>query len=151
MDLRKIRKLIEIFNASKLGEIEIREGEESIRLTKAVQPVAAHPQHMIVAEPQTLPMPSPELEEIEIDTDLSDGTSEIKSPMVGTFFAAAAPGDPPFVSEGDFVEVGQPICLIEAMKIFNQIEAEQSGTIVKVLKQDREPVEYGEPIFLIRE
>ena len=149
MDLRKIRKLIEIFNASKLSEIEIREGDESIRLTRSLT-ISASPQTTTV-DPTVVHVPSPELDDIPMDDGDLDDTIAVNSPMVGTFFAAASPSDPPFVSVGDRVEVGQPLCLIEAMKIFNQIEAEQSGTIVKVLKEDRDPVEYGEPIFLLSE
>ena len=149
MDLRKIRKLIEIFNASKLSEIEIREGDESIRLTRSLT-ISASPQTTTV-DPTVVHVPSPELDDIPMDDGDLDDTIAVRSPMVGTFFAAASPSDPPFVSVGDRVEVGQPLCLIEAMKIFNQIEAEQSGTIVKVLKEDRDPVEYGEPIFLLSE
>lgn len=149
MDLRKIRKLIEIFNASKLSEIEIREGDESIRLTRSLT-ISASPQTTTV-DPTVVHVPSPELDDIPMDDGDLDDTIAVNSPMVGTFFAAASPSDPPFVSVGDRVEVGQPLCLIEAMKIFNQIEAEQSGTIVKVLKEDRDPVEYGEPMFLLSE
>lgn len=150
MDLRKIRKLIEIFNASKLSEIEIREGDESIRLTRLLGVSASPP--VAATEPAVVQVPSPGFDDMPVDDgDLDDGTFAVKSPMVGTFFAAASPSDPPFVSVGDRVEVGQPLCLIEAMKIFNQIEAERGGTIVKVFKEDRDPVEFGEPIFLLRQ
>ncbi len=151
MDLRKIRKLIEIFNASKLSEIEIREGEESIRLTRTATPVAAAPQAVPVAAPEVISVPMPHLEQVAVDEEVDEGTFPVESPMVGTFFSAASPSDDPFVSVGDRVKVGQPLCLIEAMKIFNQIEAERSGTVVKVLKENRDPVEYGEPLFLLKD
>ncbi len=146
MDLRKIRKLIEIFEVSNLSEIEIQEGEESIRLTRNLTVVSEASATEIVAAPQ-------KVSEIELDDDVSEdeGTFAVLSPMVGTFFAAASPTDDPFVSVGDEVHTGQPLCLIEAMKIFNQIEAERDGTIVKILKHSGDPVEFGEPLFLLSE
>ncbi|MDE0309175.1 MAG: acetyl-CoA carboxylase biotin carboxyl carrier protein [Acidiferrobacterales bacterium] len=146
MDLRKVRKLIEIFNTSKLSEIEIREGEESIRLTRTPTITQAP-----YAVPEVQPAVSPAPGGSQFDEQEDSDTFAVESPMVGTFFASASPDDSPFVSVGDSVSVGDPLCLIEAMKIFNQIEAEQSGTIVRILKQDHDPVEFGEPIFLLRE
>ena len=148
MDLRKIRKLIEIFNASKLSEIEIREGDESIRLTRTPVIVADH-QLSHTATPAI--KSSLHLEDIREDDDEIDDTFPVLSPMVGTFFSSAAPDADPFVKVGDQVELGQPLCIIEAMKLFNSIEADRSGTIVKVLKENGEPVEYGEPLFLLSE
>ncbi len=148
MDLRKIRKLIEIFNASKLSEIEIREGDESIRLTRTPVNVADH-QLSHTATPAI--KSSLHLEDIREDDDEIDDTFPVLSPMVGTFFSSAAPDADPFVKVGDQVELGQPLCIIEAMKLFNSIEADRSGTIVKVLKENGEPVEYGEPLFLLSE
>ncbi len=148
MDLRKIRKLIEIFNASKLSEIEIREGEESIRLTRTPVIVTDH-QLSHTATPATKSLVH--LEDIPEDDDEMDDTFPVLSPMVGTFFSSAAPDADPFVKVGDQVELGQPLCIIEAMKLFNSIEADRSGTIVKVLKENGDPVEYGEPLFLLSE
>lgn len=148
MDLRKIRKLIEIFNASKLSEIEIREGDESIRLTRTPVIVADH-QLSHTATPATKSLVH--LEDIPEDDDEMDDTFPVLSPMVGTFFSSAAPDADPFVKVGDQVELGQPLCIIEAMKLFNSIEADRSGTIVKVLKENGDPVEYGEPLFLLSE
>ena len=148
MDLRKIRKLIEIFNASKLSEIEIREGEESIRLTRTPVIVAEH-QLSHTATPAI--ESSVHLEDIQEDDDEMDDTFPVLSPMVGTFFSSASPDADPFVKVGDQVELGQPLCLIEAMKLFNSIEADRSGTIVKVLKENGDPVEFGEPLFLLSE
>ena len=150
MDLRKVRKLIEIFNASKLSEIEIREGDESIRLTRTPT-ITTVPAQVSGVDPEYVHVSPADPGDIEIEDQDEADTFAVKSPMVGTFFAAASPTDPPFVSVGDSVNIGDPLCLIEAMKIFNQIEAEHSGTIVKVLKEDHDPVEYGEPIFLLRE
>ena len=148
MDLRKIRKLIEIFNASKLSEIEIREGEESIRLTRTPVIVADH-QLSHTATPAI--ESSVNLEDIQEDDDEMDDTFPVLSPMVGTFFSSASPDADPFVKVGDQVELGQPLCIIEAMKLFNSIEADRSGTIVKVLKENKDPVEFGEPLFLLSE
>ena len=148
MDLRKIRKLIEIFNASKLSEIEIREGDESIRLTRTPAIVADH-QLSHTATPAI--ESSVHLEDIREDDDEMDDTFSVLSPMVGTFFSSASPDADPFVKVGDQVELGQPLCLIEAMKLFNSIEADRIGTIVKVLKENGDPVEFGEPLFLLSE
>jgi len=149
MDLRKIRKLIEIFNASKLSEIEICEGEESIRLTRTVTLMQ---DGQISATDIRSAGDYPVLPGID-DTDgepAEDGYV-ISSPVVGTFYAAASPDDEPFVSAGDKVEVGQALCLIEAMKIYNEIESECSGTVKRVLKKNGDPVEFGEPLFIITE
>ena len=148
MDLRKIRKLIEIFHASKLGEIEIREGEESIRMTRAAP---AAPETVIVNPVPSHGVPAPELQDIVIDDDAPPEGQLITSPMVGTFYCAASPSDDPLVSVGDKVEIGQVLCLIEAMKIFNQIEADRSGVVQKILKQDHDPVEFGETLFILGE
>ena len=148
MDLRKIRKLIEIFNASKLSEIEIREGDESIRLTRTPVIVADH-QLSHTATPAI--ESSVLLEDLPEEDDGMDDTFPVLSPMVGTFFSSASPDADPFVKVGDQVELGQPLCLIEAMKLFNSIEADRSGTIVKVLKENGDPVEFGEPLFLLSE
>ncbi len=150
MDLRKIRKLIEIFNVSNLSEIEIHEGDDSIRLTRTLTVVSDATTQPVVHVPAQA---SPSLGEIDIEEDagIDENHFSVLSPMVGTFFCAATPTDEPFVTVGDEVSVGQPLCLIEAMKIFNQIEAERSGTIVKILKENGDPVEYGEPMFVLSE
>lgn len=143
MDLRKIRKLIEIFNASNLGEMEIRNGDECIRLTSVAAASSSQP---TVPLPAVETAPSSSIGEVG-----SEDSFPILSPMVGTFYAATSPQDSPLVAVGDKVSVGQPICFIEAMKIFNQIESDESGMIVSVLKDDGDPVEFGEALFLIRE
>ena len=148
MDLRKIRKLIEIFNASKLSEIEIHEGEESIRLTRTPAIVADHQlSHTATPAIESLA----HLEDIQEDDDEMDDTFPVLSPMVGTFFSSASPDADPFVKVGDQVELGQPLCIIEAMKLFNSIEADRTGTIVKVFKENGDPVEFSEPLFLLSE
>ena len=150
MDLRKIRKLIEIFNHTNLTEIEIHEGEESIRLSRATSTLPGSPQQQVVH----VPMPDTQsVSEIHVDDDEveDEHTISVLSPMVGTFFSSPSPTDDAFVKVGDSVTEGQPLCLIEAMKIFNQIEAEHSGTVLKILKDNGDPVEYGEPLFILSE
>ena len=150
MDLRKIRKLIEIFNASNLSEIEIQEGEDSIRLTRASYSVP--PSGVQPSAPSTEKAPA--LGDIVIEEDADESAIDgftILAPMVGTFFTSSSPDDEAFVKVGDEVSQGQPLCLIEAMKIFNQIEAERDGIVVKILKENGDPVEYGEPLFLMSE
>ena len=148
MDLRKIRKLIEIFHATELTEIEIHEGEESIRLTRGARglPEVVHQPVQGVE-----PVPAKSLEDIQIDEEEESEHFIVRAPMVGTFFLAPSPDQEPFVKVGDKIQKGEALCLIEAMKIFNQIESEYEGTIMNILKEDGEPVEYGEPLFFIGE
>ena len=149
MDLRKIRKLIEIFHVTELTEIEIHEGEESIRLTRGVRGVP-EVVHQPVQGMDSVPAKS--LEDIQLDEEIEESEHfTVRAPMVGTFFLAPSPDQEPFVKVGDKVQKGEALCLIEAMKIFNQIESEYDGTIVNILKEDGEPVEYGEPLFVIGE
>ncbi len=143
MDLRKIRNLIEIFDSSNLSEIEIRDGEESIRLSRVAKVGSEQP---TVALPPAGSAPNFKIDEVVGDESLS-----ILSPMVGSFYAATSPEDSPLVKVGDKVTEGHPICVIEAMKIFNQIESEHSGTIVEILKKDGDPVEFGEVLFRLKE
>lgn len=149
MDLRKVRKLIEIFNDSRLAEMEIREGEESIRLTRAVKG-APQVEHSLIPH-----SPATEIDDSgkpdTADSKMFEGAQEIISPMVGTFYRASTPGAENFVEIGDRVVPGQTLCLIEAMKIYNQIESSYNGIVVKIFKESGDPVEYGEPIFLIQE
>lgn len=150
MDLRKIKKLIELLEHSNLSEMEIKEGEESIRLSRTssvVSPTAA-------VTTTTIPVPSPGSAARPVESAVSVATEipeghHIRSPMVGTFYAAPKPGAKPFVQVGSKVQVGDTLCVIEAMKIFNQIEADKSGTVVAVLKENGDPVEYGESLFVL--
>lgn len=150
MDLRKIKKLIDLLEASNLTEIEIREGEESVRLSRvsaatttvvqaAPMPTAALP--TVTAAPAA---PS----EPPAASELPAGTT-VRSPMVGTFYTSANPDAPPFVSVGQSIKVGDTLAIIEAMKMFNPIEAEVSGTVVAVLATSGQPVEFDEPLFVI--
>ncbi len=151
MDIRKVKKLIELLEESGISEIEIKEGEESVRISRAIStPMMAAPAPVAqVAMPQApaaLPMgmaaePVPEIEE---------GTV-INSPMVGTYYASPSPGSPAFVSIGQSVKPGDTICIVEAMKILNQIECEITGTIKKMLVEDGQPVEFGQPLMVVDE
>lgn len=146
MDIRKIKKLIELIEDSDIAEIEIHEGEESVRLSRtssAAPLIAAAPAAVPAAAPAAA-APAAEEEQAEQLTG-----HVIHSPMVGTFYRAASPGAKPFVEVGQNVSNGQTLCIIEAMKILNQIEADISGTITKILVENGQPVEYNEPLFVI--
>jgi acetyl-CoA carboxylase biotin carboxyl carrier protein len=143
MDIRKIKKLIEIIEESGIAEIEIKEGEEFVRISRysaAPAPVAYAPQP---AAPVAAPAPASTAGEEVISGHV------VKSPMVGTFYRSATPGAKPFTDVGQKVQAGDTLCIIEAMKILNQIEADKSGTITKILVENAEPVEYGQPLFVI--
>lgn len=154
MDIRKIKKLIELLEESSLSEIEIVEGEESLRITRAITmaPVAA-PQ--VVAAPPTAVAASPAAAVPDAaagaaeDEGIPDG-QVVRAPMVGTFYSASSPEAEPFISKGQTVSMGDTLCIIEAMKMFNQIEADISGTVVAVLAENGQPVEYDQPLFVIR-
>lgn len=147
MDIRKVKKLIELLEESQLSEIEISEGEESIRLSRFTN----LPPPMPVAAPVPAPAASPVPAAAPVAAAVSDDPAghKVASPMVGTFYASSSPDAPPFVTVGTTVEEGETLCIIEAMKIFNPIEAEHSGVIRKVLKSSGDPVEFGETLFII--
>ncbi len=153
MDIRKIRKLIELIETSGVTEIEIHEGEDSVRLScfpnstqvvmqptpqviQSTTPLQTSPQ---VTSPVALPEPTHKETKGHI----------IKSPMVGTFYKASSPTSKPFVEEGEMVSEGDILCIIEAMKILNQITADKTGIVTKILVENGAPVEYGEPLFVI--
>ena len=149
MDIRKIKKLIELLEESSLTELEIVEGEESVRLMRGGQAQA-----MPFAQPQMIaPAPAAITPVVDQPKDEEDQVPEgelVLSPMVGTFFAASGPGAEPFVSMGQRVGVGDTLCIIEAMKMFNQIEADVAGTVVAILVENGQPVEYDQPLFVVR-
>ena len=152
MDIRKIKKLIELLEESNLTEIEILEGEESVRLIRGgmVQqtiPVAPLQPPTAIAAPATTPVAEPVAEE---DEDQIPEGEAVLAPMVGNFYAASGPEAQPFVKMGQSVGVGDTLCIIEAMKMFNQIEADVSGTVVAILAENGQPVEYDQPLFVIR-
>jgi len=151
MDIRKIKKLIELLEDSDVSEIEIVEGEESVRIARATgvtyaaaAPVAAQAPATVAAPPAA----SAAQEPVAADDPMPPGTI-MESPMVGTFYRSSTPTSKAFVEIGQSVNKGDTICIIEAMKIMNQIEAEISGTVRAVLVEDGQPVEYGEPLIVI--
>ncbi|UHD18410.1 acetyl-CoA carboxylase biotin carboxyl carrier protein [Thiocapsa bogorovii] len=150
MDIRKVKKLIELLEQSDVAEIEIHEGEESVRISRHGS--SAMPMYM----PQAMPMgigaapaavPAAKAGD-EDDVEEMEG-EVVRSPMVGTFYRAPSPGSKPFVEEGQSVKAGETLCIIEAMKILNQIECEQGGTIRRILVENGQPVEYNQPLFVI--
>jgi acetyl-CoA carboxylase biotin carboxyl carrier protein len=150
MDIRKVKKLIELLEESKVSEIEIHEGEESVRISRhggVTQTIMQMPGSIDQAHNHTsVTSPSP----VTQQTAAAIETGHIvKSPMVGSFYASASPEAAPLVEVGQTVEVGDVICIIEAMKIMNQIEADASGVISKVLAKNGDPVEFGQPLFVI--
>ncbi len=156
MDIRKVKKLIEMLEESSLAEIEIREGEESIRISRAgsaAQPavthvtthhVGGHSQQAAPAAPAALAA-TPALV-VEPAAPTGHG---VKSPMVGTFYRSPSPGAKSFVEIGDSVAVGDTLCIIEAMKMMNEIESDKAGIVKAILKQNGEPVEFGENLYII--
>lgn len=152
MDLRKIKKLIELLEESQLAEIEIHEGEESVRLIRYhAQPSAPQAFHVPAAPVQPVAAPAFGAEPAEADEEQGLPEGEIvRSPMVGTYYSAPNPESAPFVKVGASVSVGDTLCLIEAMKMFNQIESEISGKVMTVLVEDGQPVEFDEPLFVIK-
>ena len=148
MDLRKVKKLIELVQSTGIAEIEIREGEECIRITresnKSTQMIAAAPAAPVVAAADAPAEAAP----VAPVTPAADKHA-IKSPMVGTVYLSATPGSKAFVEVGQTVKAGDVICLIEAMKMFNQIEADKSGTITARLVDNGTPVEFNQPLFTI--
>ncbi len=148
MDIRKIKKLIELLEESGLAELEISEGEESVRIARFAQGAsivapgaqAAMPAPAAPAQSAAPPAPAPAERRDE---------NLVTAPMVGTFYGSPAPGAKPFVEIGQEVRVGQVLCIIEAMKMMNQIESERAGKVVAVLAKNGEPVEFGQPLFAI--
>jgi len=150
MDIRKVKKLIEMLENSNLEEIEIQEGEESVRLVKGNSRVPSSSYAQPAAVPKETP-PTSSFDESAPETikkENKDGNF-INSPMVGTFYASASPGSKPFVSVGDKVNEGDVVCIVEAMKMMNEIKSEFSGKIISIKVENSEPVEYGQALFEI--
>jgi len=155
MDLRKVKKLIELLEESNLNELEISEGEESIRLSRGAPAAPAAPAPVPAAPPAEAPPSAATRYAGQEDSDSARASDipsghQVTSPMVGTYYAAPEPDAPPFVSVGSKVQAGDTLCVIEAMKIFNQIEADTTGTVVHIQKDSGEAVEYGELLFVIQ-
>lgn len=151
MDIRSIRKLIEIVEQSDIAEIEIKEGEHNIRITRSKEPIMMQaPAQMAYHSAPAPSAPVAASETPKADAAPAEVSGHaIPSPMVGTFYSAPSPDANPFVSVGDQVSVGDTLCIIEAMKIMNPIEADVSGTIKKIMIQNAEPVEFGQALFII--
>lgn len=158
MDIRKVKKLIELLDESGIAEIEITEGEESVRISRHSHGYAAQMPPPVYMQPPPAPAPQPLASEPQgavapaPDKAATEGDEEgfeVTAPMVGTFYSAASPGSAPFVQVGDRVDQGDTLCIVEAMKMMNQIEAEVSGTIKSIRVQNGEPVEYGQVLFVI--
>jgi len=152
MDLRKIKKLIDLLEESNLAELEIKEGEETVRLSRipkgavTAMPAAA-PVHQVRVEPPEAAAPAVSAAPAA-DKSLPEG-HVVTAPMVGTFYASSNPEAPAFVKVGQKVKVGDTLGIIEAMKMFNQIEADAAGTVLAVLVSNGQPVEFDEPLFVI--
>jgi acetyl-CoA carboxylase biotin carboxyl carrier protein len=148
MDLRKLKKLIDLVEDSGIAELEITEGEEKVRISRYGQqaPQMMHyaPQQQMMAVPAQAGLPAA----APAEPAQPEG-HVVKSPMVGSFYRASAPGAKPFVEVGQSVSAGETLCIIEAMKLLNEIEADQGGVIKAILVENGQPVEYGEPLFII--
>ena len=152
MDIRKVKKLIEMLENSNLEEIEIQEGEESVRLVKSNGNINTVSSAQSIAVPQTSTSvtSSEDNQSEEVDQQSEEGNF-ITSPMVGTFYASASPGAKPFINVGDLVAEGDVVCIVEAMKMMNEIKSEFSGKVVSIKVENSEPVEYGQALFEIAE
>ena len=151
MDLRKIKKLMELLEESGIAEIEVKEGEESIKLSRNIgSPVA--PVQQMMQQPSI-----PQQQAAQITTQVEDKSDDsvnknrntVNSPMVGTFYASASPESKPFVTKGQSVKKGDTLCILEAMKMMNQVQAESDGKILEILVENAEPVEFDQPLFVI--
>jgi len=157
MDLRKLKTLIDLVSESNISELEITEADGKVRIVKS-DPAAVAAGPIAYAAPLVAPAPvaaampaaaAPAVAAAPADAPAAPAGHTVKSPMVGTFYGAASPGAKPFVEVGSTVKEGEPICIIEAMKIMNEIEADKSGTVTKILCANGQPVEFGQPLFII--
>ena len=152
MDVRKIQKLISLLEGSDVAEIEIKEGEDSVRISR-LNPAMAMP--AMAPMPQQYYAPAPMAAAAPVAAETAPATPKapsghvVESPMVGTFYRASSPGSKSFVELGQSVKVGDTLCIIEAMKMLNQIQADKAGTIQAILVENEQPVEFGQPLFII--
>jgi acetyl-CoA carboxylase biotin carboxyl carrier protein len=150
MDIRKIKKLIELLEESDLAEIEVQEGEESVRISRTMnQPTQTFISAAAPPLATTAPAPVESTQQEPDKGEAQPAGHTITAPMVGTFYRAPAPGATPFVEIGQRVSAGDSLCIIEAMKMLNQIESDKDGVIKNILVENGQPVEYGEPLFII--
>ena len=150
MDLRKLKTLIDLVSESGVAEREITEGEDRVRIVNrnGAAPVQVH-QPVTVAQPMPLPVPAPEVAPAPAPTAPQQTGTPLTCPMVGTFYRAPSPGADPFVKVGDTVKKGQVVCIIEAMKLLNEVEADMDGTVKEVCVENGQPVEFGQSLFII--
>jgi acetyl-CoA carboxylase biotin carboxyl carrier protein len=148
MDLRKLKKLIDLVQESGISELEVTEGEEKVRIAKHYGHVAPPMQHYAMPAPAPVGAPAVSSVNLDEEDDLPEG-HVVKSPMVGTFYRSPSPGADAFVQVGQSVKQGETLCIIEAMKLLNEIESDATGVIKAILLDNGEPVEFGEPLFVI--
>ena len=152
MDLRKLKTLIELVESSGIGELEIQEGEERVRITRATPAVAGSSPVMLHTTPSAAPAPAALASTAagaEVAPPAEPEGHQVKSPMVGTFYRSATPGSTPFVEIGDTVAEGATLCIIEAMKLMNEIESDKAGVVKAIPAENGQPVEFGQPLFII--
>ena len=150
MDLRKIKKLMELLEESGIAEIEVKEGEESIKLSRNTS-ISSMPVQQVIQQPQPQIQATAQ-QPVKSDTQPSapiGNRNTVNSPMVGTFYASASPESKPFVTIGQAVKKGDTLCILEAMKMMNQVQAESDGKIIEILVNNAEPVEFDQPLFVI--
>ncbi|MDC0415522.1 acetyl-CoA carboxylase biotin carboxyl carrier protein [Gammaproteobacteria bacterium] len=152
MDLRKIKKLMELLEESGIAEIEVKEGEESIKLSRNITSTAA-PLQQMVQQPMMAPQQQATQAASQVENKKDDSSNQnrntVNSPMVGTFYASASPESKPFVTVGQSVKKGDTLCILEAMKMMNQVQAESDGKILEILIDNAEPVEFDQPLFVV--
>ena len=154
MDLRKIKKLMELLEESGIAEIEVKEGEESIKLSRNISSTTSVQVPQVIQQPIQTSQPSTNQQTSNMGTNAVDDLKEekcntVNSPMVGTFYASASPESKPFVTIGQSVKKGDTLCILEAMKMMNQVQAESDGKIVEILVDNAEPVEFDQPLFVL--
>jgi acetyl-CoA carboxylase biotin carboxyl carrier protein len=152
MDIRKIKKLIELLEESGIAEIEIKEGEEAVRISRMPTGAAAAPVHHHHVAPMAAPVELPKVAPaaaVEAPAKPRPNEHVITAPMVGTFYGSPSPGAKAFIEIGDEVKVGQVLCIIEAMKMMNQIEADRAGRVTSIMARNGDPVEFGQPLFVV--
>ena len=154
MDLRKIKKLMELLEESGIAEIEVKEGEESIKLSRNISSTTNMQVPQMIQQPVQTNQPHINQQSSDMGADTVDGSKKekrntVNSPMVGTFYASASPESKPFVTIGQSVKKGDTLCILEAMKMMNQVQAESDGKIVEILVDNAEPVEFDQPLFVL--
>lgn len=148
MDIRKVKKLIDLIDETGVFEIEIKEGEESVRISRGAPPAAMAPQMIAAPAPMAAPTPPPVAVAEPAAPKAASGHA-VKSPMVGTMYLSPSPSAPAFVEVGQSVNIGDVLCIVEAMKMMNQIEADKAGTLKARLVENGEPIEFGQSLFII--